>query len=300
MFLLLFLAVLAYLLRRCSTRRHRAEGPGEEARCTLRNCLRCKKEDTLRAEASKKLMKLPADAHPRVLAVLNSCEFKTGILCQLYEESGRSVPSSEELRHQPHVWSMPGLHRRPWWGPDSPDVLGATGASELRARHQSILEECRNVMDSEDGWARNAVPSGQWRLFYLYNQGMKYHENCKKCPRTVELIEDFPSFMQTCPFGNAMFSVLEPGSTIPPHTGACNFRIRCHLSLVAPRGYVLHVGTGRRSWEEGKVLCFDDSYVHSVGDEGVSSQERVVLIFDLWHPEVTTEERRVLSEIFSD
>lgn len=34
-----------------------------------------------------------------------------------------------------------------------------------------------------------ANDSGQWNVFYLYLHNMKFEENCKKCPKTVDLIE---------------------------------------------------------------------------------------------------------------
>lgn len=48
-------------------------------------------------------------------------------------------------------------------------------------------------------------------------------------------------------------------------------------------------------WEEGKVMIFDDSFEHEVWHRG--TLPRLVLIVDVWHPEVTIAERRSLSPI---
>lgn len=50
-----------------------------------------------------------------------------------------------------------------------------------------------------------------------------------------------------------------------------------------------------RTWEEGKILIFDDSFEHEVWHNGTSV--RVVFIVDVWHPDLTEEERSQLVPI---
>lgn len=67
-----------------------------------------------------------------------------------------------------------------------------------------------------------------------------------------------------------------------------------------------------RQWEEGQPLLFDDSYEHEVWhgdpvssaqqDESIDSdilQDRVVLLFDIWHPDLTTQERQAIVGMFA-
>ena len=49
------------------------------------------------------------------------------------------------------------------------------------------------------------------------------------------------------------------------------------------------------SWEEGRCLAFDDSFVHEVRHEG--DRRRVVLIVDTWHPELTRAEAEFAGEV---
>lgn len=51
----------------------------------------------------------------------------------------------------------------------------------------------------------------------------------------------------------------------------------------------------RRSWEEGKIFIFDDSFEHEVWHNG--TEFRLVLIIDVWHPELTKSEKYNLSAI---
>lgn len=50
-----------------------------------------------------------------------------------------------------------------------------------------------------------------------------------------------------------------------------------------------------RSWKEGEILILDDSFEHEVWHNGTSS--RLILIVDVWHPELTAQERRTLTAI---
>lgn len=74
---------------------------------------------------------------------------------------------------------------------------------------------------------------------------------------------------------------MSPGTRLKAHWGPVNWRLYCHLGLIAPGGADLRVGNEPpRSWQEGKTLCFDDSYVHEAWNNG--SEARCELkLFDL-------------------
>lgn len=50
-----------------------------------------------------------------------------------------------------------------------------------------------------------------------------------------------------------------------------------------------------RSWKDGEWLIFDDSFEHEVWNNGTSA--RLVLIVDVWHPDLTDEEKSSMSAI---
>lgn len=74
-----------------------------------------------------------------------------------------------------------------------------------------------------------------------------------------------------------MFSTLEPGKTIPPHTGFYCGVLRYHLGLVVPSGCFIDVAGQRLTWQPD--LYFDDSFVHSACNP--SAQKRTVLFLDV-------------------
>ena len=114
-----------------------------------------------------------------------------------------------------------------------------------------------------------------------------------------------------------------PKPPLPPPPPALT-TAACTVAAVAapPRMRVGLVGGGGgwREWEQGKVAVFDDSFEHEVvyppqpaaAADGLvgaqqqqqqlqpppGGQERVVLLVDLWHPEVTSEERALLCRLF--
>ena len=96
----------------------------------------------------------------------------------------------------------------------------------------------------------------------------------------------------------ALFSRLTPGTRIPPHNGLLNTRLICHLPIIVPKDCgALRVGNEQRSWVEGEMLIFDDSIEHEAWN--TSKEERVILLFEVWRPELNEEERQLVSTLLA-
>ena len=109
------------------------------------------------------------------------------------------------------------------------------------------------------------------------------------CPATSKILEDF-SQAHTALHGSAYFSLLAPRTHIRRHCGPTNARLRLHLGLVVPDGCSIRVGDEVRTWVEGRCLLFDDSFEHEVWND--ADEERLVLIVDVWHPDLKTDDQR--------
>jgi aspartyl/asparaginyl beta-hydroxylase (cupin superfamily) len=94
----------------------------------------------------------------------------------------------------------------------------------------------------------------------------------------------------------ALWSLLKPGTHIQPHHGLLNTRLICHIPLIVPQGCAIRVGNETRSWREGEALIFDDSFEHEAWNK--SNDTRVILLFEIWRPEISLEERAALTTIF--
>src|SRR5262249_40782353 len=64
--------------------------------------------------------------------------------------------------------------------------------------------------------------------------------------------------------------------------------LRVHLPLIVPEKCRLKVADQERSWQIGKLMIFDDSFVHEV--ENQSESVRIVLFFSVYHPCFQDEE----------
>jgi aspartyl/asparaginyl beta-hydroxylase (cupin superfamily) len=143
-----------------------------------------------------------------------------------------------------------------------------------------------------DQWAE-LNHSLRWSAFHLYKMGTLVEENAARCPRTVRMLGAVPQPSQPGRTPAAMFSLLKPRTRIPPHTGVTNARVVAHLPLIVPPGCGFRVGNETREWVEGRAWVFDDTIEHEAWNE--SDALRVVLIFDVWHPHLSTAEREMIT-----
>ena len=83
-------------------------------------------------------------------------------------------------------------------------------------------------------------------------------------------------------------------------------RLRIHLPLAVPTDSVtegstelkcgIRVGPVVKPWTQDKALVLDDAYDHEVWNE--TDQTRVLLLVDIWHPDVTMVERQEIVGMF--
>ena len=114
--------------------------------------------------------------------------------------------------------------------------------------------------------------------------GRKFEKNCNILPKTTAVLERMPEIVSQVK-GATKISVLQPGTKIREHNGPSNTRIRLHLGIQVPDGASITVGGIKKTWKEGKLLAFDDSFIHSVEHNG--DTPRIALIADIWHPLMT-------------
>jgi beta-hydroxylase len=167
-----------------------------------------------------------------------------------------------------------------------PSVFGWTNLLEdnwtvMREELDEILQY-RDALPSFHDIAEDASTISQdddWKTFFLYGYGEKAEENCARCPRTTELIEQVPGMT------TAFFSILSPGKHIPAHRGPYKGVLRYHLGLKVPEPAErcrIRVADQVEHWEEGKSLVFDDTYDHEVRNE--TDGERAILFLDVKRP----------------
>lgn len=206
---------------------------------------------------------------------------------------------------QPSAFYFPGLPQKPFYERGEfawvPAVEAATPAirNELLALlnegadFQPYVEQEAN-RPRQDFHGMLGDPS--WGAFYLWKDGSIVEPNAARCPRTMDALAKVPMTRIGTRTPSVLFSLLRAGAHIPPHHGMLNSRLICHLPLIVPPGCWLRVGNETRQWEEGKLLVFDDSMEHEA--KNGSAEVRIILLFDIWRPELTEAERDGVSAIF--
>ena len=184
-------------------------------------------------------------------------------------------------------------------------------AAALEARTAQIRDELLTLLGDEAGFepymkGDSARPPGDfgglrenrdWSAYYLIKGGTASADAAVRCPATMAALRDVPLCEAEGRTPSALFSLLRPGARIPPHNGHINARLICHLPLIVPDGCALRVGNDVRPWRVGETLIFDDSIEHEAWNN--SDQLRVVLLFEVWRPELTAEERTLVAALLS-
>ena len=181
---------------------------------------------------------------------------------------------------------------------------------DLEAATDAIAEELEAVMAAERAELvpyiqyEDHQPLRQWRelnrnrdwtAIHLIQNGNTVDANARHCPRTLDVVARLPQPAIPGSGPNAMFSLLAPHTHIPAHVGVSNARLVCHLPLIVPEGCWFRVGAQTRTWKRGEAMVFDDTIEHEAMND--SDALRVVLIFDVWHPDLSSAEREAVAAL---
>jgi hypothetical protein len=208
---------------------------------------------------------------------------------------------------QPTHFAFPGLVERefharcdhPWLA----TVEAATGALAAELGAVMTAERAELVPYIQYGeheamaqW-RDLNQNRDWTAIHLIRNGETVEANARHCPNAMALMSGLPQPDIPGAGPNAMFSLLAPHTTIPPHVGVNNTRLVCHLPLVVPEGCWFRVGAETRHWQQGEAFVFDDTIEHEAANP--SDQLRVVFIFDVWHPGLSEVEREAVRRVIA-
>jgi len=214
--------------------------------------------------------------------------------------SGTAQPALQ----QPTSFYFPGLPQRAFYDPADFAWTAALKAATpaIRAEAEAVLADRAGVGPYvEAPRDRPAKPHSllddpRWSAFHLMQGGSPVAANAARCPATMAALETLPIPVIAGRSPMVLFSILAPGTHIEPHHGMLNTRLICHLPLIVPPDCRLRVGNSVRRVEAGKMLIFDDSIEHEAWND--SGEMRVILLFEIWRPELTAAERVGLTAIY--
>jgi aspartate beta-hydroxylase len=208
-----------------------------------------------------------------------------------------------DQRQKPSFLFVPGLPTTPYV--DKELVAGIEDleqcTDQIRTELLALLprssgrERVFHTGEIEQANLRGAEEPPSWNGYYFFRHGERRTENCAACPATAAALDALPLARVPGHGPEVLYSVFSPGTHLLPHRGVTNTRIVGHLPLLIPDDCALRVGGEDHHWREGEVVLFDDTYEHEAWNR--SGRTRVVMIFDLWNPFLSTAERAVISEL---
>lgn len=185
---------------------------------------------------------------------------------------------------------------------DFPWLDGIEAASaEIRAELLRVMvadrEGLQPYIDFPDGLPvdqfRELNRSLRWSAYFLWNQSEAVAGHIARCPVSARMLETAPRPRIEGRAPTAFFSILDPNTRIPAHTGVTNTRCTVHLPLIVPPDCGFRVGASSREWVPGQAWVFDDTIEHEAWN--LSDTPRAILIFDIWNPLLSAAERDMIA-----
>ncbi|WP_294332976.1 aspartyl/asparaginyl beta-hydroxylase domain-containing protein [uncultured Sphingomonas sp.] len=189
-----------------------------------------------------------------------------------------------------------GLAVEPWEDPAAMDAIVAPAFPALRAESIALLDGRVRAphyggSESDPDTPAPNQPFG-WRSYNIIEHFEWKHERAALFPETSAVLG---ALAQTNTIAHAGFLIMDPGLVLPPHCDGANWMLSYQFGLIVPDGCYLEVDGERRYHREGQGLVFNDSFVHSAGNE--SAGPRVLLAILHANPALSSAERLAMMEV---
>lgn len=258
--------------------------------------------------AQQEVARLEGNYAGQLESTLAARGFPAGARSPRFQQSLDIIAGRKQVfLQEPTVFFFPGLPQIQFYDTAGfgwvPRIEAAAGAirAEIVALTAAGTEGFRPYIEAEPNRPRmdenQLLGNRDWSALFLCANGEPVADVIGRCPQTWAAVHQAPLPRIEGSAPTVMFSLLKPRARIAPHTGVQNTRLVCHLPLIVPPGCGFRVGNEIRQWEEGKLLIFDDTIEHEAWND--SNQDRMVLIFDIWRPELSEQERREVSALFA-
>ena len=226
---------------------------------------------------------------------------------------GPSLLQTGLHRPSPSLVFLPGLRSLPFWTSFDGAANRVAFQDPMVTHVVEYLEENVPTFQREYEKQQASVPSdyksggehdrklhsGSWDWHSYLLQGVVQPQFIEHFPETsavLNVLRNDHLLFEGTPFGFCFFSSLHAHSKIQSHTAPMNFRLRVHVPLKVPNNCGIRVGPVSKDWVEGRAMVLDDSYDHEVWND--SDETRVLLLVDVWHPDVKPQEKEEIVAMF--
>lgn len=215
---------------------------------------------------------------------------------------GDGDPTTSNSWQYAHSY-VPDLSCNPFWDTDQ-----FAWANKLEKSFKQIRKEFKDVSNDLEElkkggnniWAgaltKEAGGYGAgWSTLVLKDRGIWDEVNCNLFPKTAKAV-----LKSGIPATEVFFASMKPNTDIKLHSDFTNFVLTSHLAIDIPENgnnkCRLSIGDETRQWMNGEVMLFDTSLMHDAVNE--SDKTRYILMFRIWHPDLSEIERNALQFIY--
>lgn len=176
-----------------------------------------------------------------------------------------------------------------------PDPNLYPGLTDLAHNISLLSDDFLSIPRRMYSLTREFIYFGDWRSSSIFDS------STRKYPPLLSYIPSLLPTLLSCPLFSSLFDLCSEGKEIPyfrlqlsilsrdssivPHFGITNQRLRVHLPVFVPEGDLFIFSHNLKStWQIGHPLVLNDAYIHGVMNN--TSSDRLVLILDLPHPDL--------------
>lgn len=222
--------------------------------------------------------------------------------------AGKICKTTAYPRPFPSLFYFPGITSKPWHETGEFSFVKYI-ESRFKEIKQEFLEN-KQAIESEAVKSKQVdqfqkVKEGEYLQFPLINKGLLNDKFGTLMPKTMKIFQDLEKAgegpMRAVPFSSSYLSVMKPTTALNNHYGPCNIRLRCNLPILLPEASeacFIRVGGQVKFWKEGEIIIYDDTYEHESCNLS-EVHDLAKIVFDIWHPEITTLEREAMLKLFN-
>lgn len=194
---------------------------------------------------------------------------------------------------------VPGLSIKPFWNAKDFDWANYLESKypEIRKEFDSVNSNMKKLQEEGNNiWAGALTEDASsygvgWKTLGLMNRGRWDPVNVNLFPKTAKAVHE-----SGIPATEVFFASMTGPSDIKKHSDFTNFVLTSHLAVDIPYSGEnkcrITIGDETRQWINGNVMVFDTSLIHDAVNE--SDKMRYILMFRVWHPDLTQVERDAL------
>lgn len=238
----------------------------------------------------QRLAAIAADTRRDHADFLNTDEGQRVSQFLAFLDGSRTPPPVEAGRKIHQRMHVPGLTARAYWPADTFPLHKL-----LQDRFPLIQEEAHRLLRDARAFERlpgeshvgnDAIDGGRlngiWKAYYLQRYFERDNRTAEFAPVALRTLDGHRVSRE------ALFSVVGPFTHIRMHSDELNFVTTLYLPLVSDDGAWIEFAGEKRGWTPGRCFAADSTFLHQ-SFNGTEAY-RVILIVDLWHPELTARE----------